>query len=170
MLPYLKVDHPAINYFIARSVLKLPYDEPIFSWMRKDGVIDGPDYLVADDFKSVIPVIPADTRIKFRSDKQNRSTAQRMTDVSWWPIERDHVWASKSPANLKFKSAQDPRSLIIFLVPYLLDGIKDRSFEVYMNDVKLPDIYADRMDWSNPVEYKVDIPAEAIRDDKQVHI
>lgn len=166
--PSLVVDHPAINYFIARAVLDIPYDADTWRWMGRGGQSD--TYLSAKDFESVIPVIPAERRVKFRNDKKNRSIAQRMIDHEWWPIEKDFVWAATSPADISFIASQPPKRITMRIVPNLPKGVSDRSFEVYMNGVRLDDLQADRMDWNMPVEYSAEVPSQALREDGNVNL
>ncbi|AYN94440.1 hypothetical protein EAW52_10950 [Pseudomonas sp. LTJR-52] len=166
--PGLVVDHPAINYFIARSILEIPYDNETWNWMRAAGKSD--KYLSAKSFIGVIPAIPSDRRIKFRNDRENRSVAQRMIDQRWWPIEDRYVWAANSPAHLSFIAEQRPAKFIAEIVPNLPKGVDERTFEVYMNGIKLNDLKADRMEWGSPIEYEAAIPDEAVKDSGEVDI
>lgn len=163
--PGLHVDHPALNYFIARSVLKIPMDGETFAWMGSGTISDA--NLGPADFTSVAPNINPAESIQYRT---GNSLAQRTLTNYWWPLELDHVWASKTPARIFFIAAKPPATIRITFVPFMPNGPQLRKFGLTINGISMPEMTASAMDWSRPASYSAEIPPGVIKQDGRVAI
>lgn len=163
--PGLHVDHPALNYFIARSVLKIPTDGETFAWMGSGTMSDA--YLGPADFMSVAPNINPAKSIQY---KTGNSLAQRTLTNYWWPLESDHVWAAKTPARIFFIAAKPPATIRIDFVPFMPNGPQLRKFGLAINGIRMPEMTASAMDWSRPASYSAQIPPGVLKQDGRVAI
>lgn len=153
--PGLNVDHPALNYFIARSILKIPGDKTTHLWM--DNVAHSSNFLGPEYFVAVAPTLSPGETIYFRAGNAN---AQRMITNTWWNLESDHVWAASTPATLFFFTSASPKTIRWSFVPHMPKGPRLRKYSVYVNDKKMPDIVAETMDWAHPATYSLNVPAD----------
>lgn len=163
--PGLLVDHPALNYFIARSVLKIPVDAATYSWMGSGTISKNP--LGPEDFISVAPRIQSEEIVNFRIGSV---LAKRMISSSWWNFEMDHVWAAHSPATIFFIAATPPTTIKISFVPFMPKGPQLRKYTITINEVKMPEMSANIMNWSQPIVYSIDIPPGLVKIDGRVKI
>lgn len=163
--PALHVDHPAVNYFIARSVLKIPMDGETFAWMG-NGRISESD-LGPVDFQSIAPIVQPREVIRYQKGQSN---AQRTLTNHWWQLEQNHVWAANAPARIFFIAAKPPATLLIDFVPFLPNGPGLRKFSVTVNGTKMPDMSASAMDWSQPASYAIAVPPGLVKQDGRVAI
>jgi|GEM_PF-2206513 len=163
--PGLHVDHPALNFFIAKSVLKIPMDAVTFSWIS-NGFISN-NSLGPEDFISVAPHVHSGETIYFRL---GNSFAQRMLTNKWWPLEPDHVWASRSPATMFFIATTHPKKIQISGVPFMPQGPRLRKYTIILNGERMPDMTAYKMNWSEPTIYSIDVPPGLINPDGRVKL
>jgi hypothetical protein len=163
--PGLHVDHPALNYFIARSVLKIPMDGDSHAWMGS-GRIAGSD-LGPTGFTSVAPTVRPAQAIHYRLGS---AVAQLTLTNHWWPLELDHVWAANAPAQVFFVAATPPSTLRIDFVPFMPNGPGLRKFGLTVNGVAMPEMSAAAMDWSRPASHSFAIPPGVVKADGKVAI
>ena len=163
--PALNVDHPALNYFVARSVLKLPMDGETHAWMGSGTVSE--TGLGPAEFTAVAPTVAPGETIQYRS---GQSVAQRTLTNRWWQLEVDHVWAAYAPARVFFNVPRPPSMIRIDFVPFMPNGPQLRKFGLSINGTKMPEMSATAMDWARPASYSVAVPAGVVKQDGKVAI
>lgn len=163
--PALLVDHPALNYFIARSVLKIPTNTETVRWMNNEFKPVNP--LTTSDFLSVAPRISPNQVVRF--SQENRMVLRMLTS-EWWGLESGHVWASHSPASIFFLAKETPKSIKISFVPFISALPASRVYQIKVNDVQLSEISANTMNWAFPESHSISIPPGVVKQDGRVGI
>lgn len=161
--PALRVQHPALNYYISRSVLLTPLDLTTIGWMN--GAAGDWRVLGPEDFRSIPPVIEKGKKIFFRS---GNDLPLRMLDARWWGLEETHVWASQSPAKIVFVSSSDLRRISIAAVPYVSSGFSERVYKVSVNGFNVGEFELSATGFAAPGVVEFDVPAEYLKENGRV--
>lgn len=162
--PNLRVAHPALNYFIAKAVLKAPATPNYYAWLNgKPGEYT---LLEPSDFSAVPPTLKSGER--FATTSRNNEV-WRALNGDWWPPEKTHTWGATSPAVVSYYAEGKVNELLIKGLPDLRHT-QARTYSIEVNGKSIGTFTADKMDFERPETYSIMLPPYSLNNTNLLNI
>lgn len=162
--PNLRVAHPALNYFIAKTVLLAPATLNYHLWAS--GSPGNFILLNSSDFSAVPPTLePGES---FHTTSQNHEV-WRALNGGWWPSEATHTWGAVSPAVVSFYAQGKVSELLITGVPDLRHA-PARNYSIEVNGRSVGTINMRTMDFRYPETFRIELAPYSLNDTNLLNI
>lgn len=155
LFPGLKVQHPALNYYIAKAIIRNPRDEITSSWIF--GAKEGPWKLLGPENFVAVPLQLHPNELVLL-DRKHNADARRMLREDWNNIHTNLVFPTQSPSVITFDSTTNVSEINFGAVAVLNEGQKSRHYRLLVNGKEVGGFDLQTTDPKHPQRIAIKFP------------